>query len=64
MRAAGILMIVIGLVLVIAPLGVAASMGAAFVQGQSPAMVALYGLLVVMGAALIVVGKQTAFPKS
>lgn len=63
MRAAGILMMVIGLVLVIAPLGVAASMGAAFVQGQSAAMLALYGLLVVMGAALIVVGKQTAFPK-
>ena len=63
MRAAGILMMVIGLVLVIAPLGVAASVGATFVQGQSPAMLALYGLLVVMGAALIVVGKQTAFPK-
>lgn len=57
-------MMVIGLVLVIAPLGVAASMGAAFVQGQSPAMVALYGLLVVIGAALIVVGKQTAFPRT
>ena len=63
MRAAGILMMVIGVVLVIAPLTVAALMGAAFVQDQSPAMVALYGLLVVMGAALIVVGKQTAFPK-
>lgn len=56
-------MMVIGLVLVIAPLGVAASMGAAFVQGQSAAMLALYGLLVVMGVALIVVGKQTAFPR-
>lgn len=63
MRAAGILMMVIGVVLVITPLGVAASMGAAFIQGQSPAMVALYGLLIVMGIALVVVGRQTAFPR-
>lgn len=63
MRSAGIPMMVIGLILVIAPLGVAASMGAAFVQGQSPTMLALYGLLVVMGAALIVVGRHTAFPR-
>ena len=63
MKAAGILMMVIGVVLVIAPVAVAASMGAAFVRDQGPAMVALYGLLVVMGAALIVVGRQTAFPR-
>lgn len=56
-------MMVIGMVLVIAPLGVAAAMGATFVEGQSPAMLALYGLLVVMGAGLIVVGKQAAFPR-
>ena len=56
-------MMVIGLVLVVAPLGVAASMGASFVQDQGPAMLALYALLFVMGAGLIVVGKQAAFPK-
>lgn len=63
MRAAGILMMVIGGVLVIAPLVVAASMGSGFVRDLGPAMLALYGLLVVMGAALIVVGRQTAFPR-
>ena len=63
MRAAGLLMMVIGVVLVIAPFGVVAAMGWRPFLALGAAMTALFALLVVMGAGLVVVGRRTAFPR-
>jgi hypothetical protein len=63
MRFAGLLMMAIGVVLVVATAGVALAMGWGAFLAQGTAMVALYGLLLVMGVALVLVGRRTAFPR-
>lgn len=60
MRAAGLLMMVIGAVLLAAPIAVVFLLGWTRFLAQGSAMVGLYGLLMVMGLALVEVGRRTA----
>ena len=60
MRAAGLLMMAIGAVLLVAPVIVAVLLGWSQFLAQGAAMVGLYALLMVMGLALVAVGRRTA----
>jgi len=63
MRAAGLLMTAIGVLLLVAPIAVALLLGWSQFLAQGSAMVGLYGLLMVMGLALVAVGRRTARPR-
>ena len=63
MRVAGVLMMAIGLLMVGAALFVVVVLGWSAFVAQGVTMMALYGLIVAMGAALIFLGARTGFPK-
>ena len=66
MRVAGLLMVAIGIVLIIVPvgmLGMALSGNAPDLAGMDLTLKGLFALLTLLGAGLVWVGLKAAFPK-